>query len=227
MAVTETNTVNHHPGMLGRKIGMSQVVAEDGTVTPVTVIQTQATVVGKRTADKHGYNALILGFGERKAKHTSKPKAGQFAKAGVKIALLTREFRCDAEFAAKYEVGAEVKPEDVFAVGQFVDVAGVSRGRGFTGVMRRHNFSGAKASHGVHEYKRHGGSIGTNMTPGRVFPGRKMPGQHGNTRVSVLNQKIVSVLADKGLVLLAGGVPGARNGLIELRGAVKKNGGKA
>lgn len=206
---------------------MSQVVAEDGTVTPVTVIEAKATVVGKRTVEKHGYTALVLGFGERKAKHTSKPSAGQFAKAGVKAALLTREFRCDEAFAAKYEVGAEVKPEDVFQVGQFVDVAGTSRGRGFTGVMRRHNFAGAKRSHGVHEYKRHGGSLGTNMTPGRVLPGRKMAGQYGNTRVSVLNQKVVSVLADKGLVLLAGGVPGAKNGLVELRGAVKKNGGKA
>jgi large subunit ribosomal protein L3 len=218
--------VNQYPGILGRKIGMSQVVAEDGTVTPVTVIEAKATVVGKRTVEKHGYNALVLGFGERKAKHTTKPNAGQFAKAGVKIALLTREFRCDAAFAGKYEVGAEVKAEDVFEVGQLVDVAGVSRGRGFTGVMRRHNFSGAKRSHGVHEYKRHGGSLGTNMTPGRVLPGRKMAGQYGNTRVSVLNQKVVSVLADKGLVLVAGGVPGAKNGLVELRGAVKKNGGK-
>jgi large subunit ribosomal protein L3 len=219
--------MNQYPGILGRKIGMSQVVADDGTVTPVTVILAQATVVGKRTADKHGYTALVLGFGERKAKHTSKPRAGQFAKAGVKPAVLTREFRCDAAFADKYEIGAEVKAEDVFSVGQFVDVAGVSRGRGFTGVMRRHNFSGAKRSHGVHEYKRHGGSLGTNMTPGRVLPGRKMAGQYGNTRVSVLNQKVVSVLADKGLVLIAGGVPGAKNGMVELRGAVKKNGGKA
>lgn len=219
--------MNKYPGILGRKIGMTQVVAEDGTVTPVTVIQAQATVVGKRTAEKHGYDALVLGFGERKAKHTSKPAAGQFAKAGVKAALLTREFRCDAAFAANYEVGAVVKPEDIFQVGQFVDVAGISRGRGFTGVMRRHNFAGAKRSHGVHEYKRHGGSLGTNMTPGRVLPGRKMAGQYGSTRVSILNQKVVSVLADKGLVLVAGGVPGAKNGLVELRGAVKKNGGKA
>lgn len=220
--------MNKFPGILGRKIGMSQVVSEDGVVTPVTVIEAKATVVGKRTQEKHGYDALVLGFGERKAKHTSKPEAGQFAKAGVKPALVTREFRCDAEFAAKYEVGGEVKPEDVFEAGQLVDVRGVSRGRGFTGVMRRHNFSGAATnSHGTHEYFRHGGSIGTNMTPGRVLPGRKMPGQYGNETVSVLNQKVVSVLADKGLVLLHGGVPGARNGLVELRGAVKKRGGKA
>lgn len=219
--------MNQYPGILGRKIGMSQVVAEDGTVTPVTVIETKATVVGKRTKEQHGYDALVLGFGERKAKHTPKPVAGQFAKAGVKAAILVREFRCDADFASKFEVGAELKPEDVFEVGQLIDVRGLSRGRGFTGVMRRHNFSGANSSHGTHEYFRHGGSLGTNMTPGRVLPGRKMAGQYGNQTVSVLNQKVVKILADKGLVLVHGGVPGARNGLVELRGAVKKRGGKA
>lgn len=218
--------MNEFPGILGRKIGMSQVVAEDGTVTPVTVIEAKAIVVGKRTQEKNGYDALVLGFGERKAKHTSKPLAGQFAKAGVKPTTVVREFRCSAEFAAKYEIGGEVKPEDVFEPGQLVDVRGITRGRGFTGVMRRHNFAGAKSSHGAHEVFRHGGSIGTNMTPGRVLPGRKMAGQYGNEKVSVLNQKVVSVLADKGLVLLRGGVPGSRNGLVELRGAVKKRGGK-
>lgn len=218
--------MNQFPGILGRKIGMSQVVAEDGTVTPVTVIEAKATVVGKRTKEQHGYDALVLGFGERKAKHTPKPLAGQFAKAGVKPALVTREFRCDADFVAKFEVGGEVKPEEVFDAGQFVDVRGLSRGRGFTGVMRRHNFAGAKNSHGAHEYFRHGGSLGTNMTPGRVLPGRKMAGQYGSQTVSVLNQKIVRIIPDKGLVLVHGGVPGARNGLVELRGAVKKRGGK-
>lgn len=218
--------MNQFPGILGRKIGMSQVVAEDGTVTPVTVIEAKATVVGKRTKEKNGYDALVLGFGERKAKHTPKPVAGQFAKAGVKPALVTREFRCDAEFAAKFEVGGEVKAEDVFEAGQLIDVRGISRGRGFTGVMRRHNFAGAKNSHGTHEYFRHGGAIGTNMTPGRVLPGRKMPGQDGNQTISILNQKVVKVLADKGLILVHGGVPGARNSLVELRGAVKKRGGK-
>lgn len=218
--------MNQFPGILGRKIGMSQVVSEDGTVTPVTVIEAKATVVGKRTKEKNGYDALVLGFGERKAKHTPKPLAGQFAKAGVKPTRVTREFRCTPEFAANYEVGAEVKPEDIFEPGQLVDVRGITRGRGFTGVMRRHNFSGANSSHGTHEFFRHGGSLGTNMTPGRVLPGRKMAGQYGNEKVSVLNQKVVKVLADKGLVLLHGGVPGARNSLVELRGAVKKRGGK-
>ena len=217
--------MNSHPGTLGRKIGMSQVVAADGTVTPVTVIEAKALVVGKRTQEQHGYDALVLGFGERKAKHTSKPLAGQFAKAGVEPMRVTREFRCDAEYAAKYELGAEIKLDELFEPGQFVDVRGVSRGRGFSGVMRRHNFRGSGRSHGAHEVKRHGGSIGTNMTPGRVFPGRKMAGQSGNKSVSVLNQKIVQVLADKGLLLVHGGVPGARNALVELRGAVKKRGG--
>ncbi len=218
--------MNSHPGTLGRKVGMSQVVAEDGTVTPVTVIEAKAVIVGKRTQEKNGYDALVLGFGQRKAKHTHKPLAGQFAKAGVEPMRVTREFRCDAEYVGKYEVGAEIPLDELFEPGQFIDVRGVSRGRGFSGVMRRHNFRGSGASHGAHEVKRHGGSIGTNMTPGRVFPGRKMAGQSGNKAVSVLNQKIVRVLADKGLILVHGGVPGARNGLVELRGAVKKRGGK-
>src|SRR5690606_41646463 len=108
----------------------------------------------------------------------------------------------------------------------FVDVQGVSRGRGFTGVMRRYNFKGAVASHGSHEYKRHGGSIGTNMTPGRTFPGKKMPGHHGSATTTVLNQKVFKVLPDDGLLLIRGGIPGPRNGLVTVRGAVKRRGGK-
>jgi len=206
---------------------MTQLVAEDGTVTPVTVLSARCVVVGKRTAEKDGYDALILGLEERKDKHTSKPLAGQFKKAGVAPKREVREFRCTADYAAKHEVGQELKLDEIFQVDQLVDVRGTSRGRGFTGVMRRHGFAGAGASHGAHEYKRHGGSIGTNMTPGRVLPGRKMPGQHGNTKVSILNQKIAKVIADKGLILVCGGVPGAANTLVEVRGAVKKNGGRA
>jgi large subunit ribosomal protein L3 len=219
--------MNSNPGILGLKIGMTQVIGDDGEVTPVTVIDTRAVVVGKRTKEKNGYDALILGYGERKVTRTSKPLAGQFKSAGTAPKSVLREFRCDAEVVAKFELGQVLPAEEVLAVGQFVDVRGVSRGRGFSGVMRRHNFSGAKASHGAHEYKRHGGSIGTNMTPGRVLPGKKMPGQLGNKKVSVLSQKIVKILADKHLVLVAGGVPGSRNTYVELRGSVKKkNSGK-
>jgi large subunit ribosomal protein L3 len=219
--------MNTYPGVIGRKVGMTQLVAADGEVTPVTVVEVRCFVVGKRTAEKNGYDAVVLGMDDLSAKHTSKPTAGQFTKAGITPKRILREFRCDAAYAAKFELGQAVNLDDIFAVGQLVDVRGVSRGRGFTGVMRRHNFAGAKASHGVHEYKRHGGAIGTNMTPGRVKAGVGMPGQHGNRAISVLNQKVARVIAEKGLVLLSGGAPGASNGILEIRGAVKKRGGKA
>jgi len=218
--------MNQYPGVIGRKLGMTQIFTEDGSVIPCTVVESSITVVGKRTQAKDGYDALVVGSGERKEKHTNKPLAGAFKKANVTPRRTLRELRCSAEFAAGFEVGAEVKVDQLFEVGQFVDVQGVSKGRGFTGVMRRHNFSGNVRTHGTHEYRRHGGSIGTNMTPGRVKLGMKMPGQHGNKTVSVLSQKIVKVVAEQNLILIHGGIPGSRNGLVFVRGAVKRRGGK-
>lgn len=219
--------MNEQPGVIGRKLGMTQVVEDDGEVTVCTVIEASPVVVAKRTQEKDGYDALVLGHGERKEKHTSKPLAGMYKKAGVAPKRVLREFRCTAEYAAKYEIGQTVKLEDVFTDVKFVDVRGVSKGKGFAGVMKRHNFSGAKASHGVHEYKRHGGSIGTNMTPGHVLPGRRMPGQLGNKTSSVLSLRVVKVVAEEGLILVRGGVPGATNAVVEVRGAVKKSATKA
>ena len=218
--------MNQYPGVIGRKVGMTQLFSEDGTVIPCTVVESLTTVVAKRTAQKDGYDALILGFGDRKEKHTSKPLKGFFGKVKVPAQRTLREFRCSAEHAAKYEVGHQLRLDEVFSEGQLVDVQGISRGRGFSGVMRRHNFHGQSASHGTHEYKRHGGSIGTNMTPGRVLPGLKMPGQHGNRKTSVLNQRVVRVLSEQNLVLICGGIPGSRNSLVVVRGAVKRWGGK-
>ena len=219
--------MNKNPGALARTICMSQLVAEDGTVTPVTVLQVSSYVIGTRTQDKDGYSAIVLGIDEQKENALSKPLAGQFKKAGVTPKATLREFRCEPEALASVEAGKEIDLAEIFAEGQHVDVTSVSRGRGFTGVMRRYNFGGAGGSHGAHEYKRHGGSIGTNMTPGRVLPGRKMPGQHGNKQVSVLNQRVAKILPEKNLVMLRGAVPGARGALVEIRGAVKKkNGGK-
>jgi large subunit ribosomal protein L3 len=219
--------MNTNPGILGLKIGMSQVIGDDGEVRAVTVIDVKAVVVGKRTKEKNGYDALVLGYGERKGTRTSKPLAGQYKNSGTAPKRVLREFRCDAAFVAQFELGQVVPVEQVFQVGQFIDVRGVSRGRGFSGVMRRHHFAGSVTTHGSHEYKRHGGSIGTNMTPGRVLPGIRMPGQLGNKRVSVLSQKVVQILPEKGLILIAGGAPGSRNSYVELRGGVKKkNGGK-
>jgi large subunit ribosomal protein L3 len=218
--------MNTYPGVIGRKIGMTQIFNEDGTVVPCTVIESRPIVVGKRTAAQDGYDALILGVGERKEKHTTKPLAGQFKKSGAAPRRTLRELRCSAELASGFEVGQEVQLDKLFEPNQFVDVQGISRGRGFSGVMRRHNFAGAVSSHGSHEYKRHGGSIGTNMTPGRTLPGVKMPGHHGSKKTSVLSQRVVRVIGDQGLLLVRGGIPGPKNGLVFVRGAVKRRGGK-
>lgn len=219
--------MNQHPGVVGRKIGMTQIFEEDGTVVPCTVVQANPVVVGKRTKEKDGYDALMLGIEPAHERHTNKPQAGFFKKASVDPMRVVREFRCDPEFVAKFEVGQKLTLDQVFQAGQFVDVQGVSRGRGFTGVMRRHNFKGAVATHGAHEYKRHGGSIGTNMTPGRVLPGRKMPGQYGNKTCSVLSQRVVKILPEDNLILIRGGIPGSRNGLVLVRGASRRAGGAA
>lgn len=219
--------MNQFPGVIGRKLGMTQIFLEDGSVVPCTVIESNVIVVGKRTQEKDGYDAIIVGSGELKEKHSTKALAGAFKKAGVEPRRTLRELRCTAEFAASVEIGAALKVDQLFEAGQFVDVQGTTKGRGFTGVMRRHHFSGNVRTHGTHEYRRHGGSIGTNMTPGRVKKGMKMPGQHGNKTRSVLNQKIVKVVAEQNLILVHGGVPGSRNGLVFVRGAVKRRGGKA
>jgi len=218
--------MNTHPGVIGRKLGMTQVFAEDGSVIPCTVVESRVVVVAKRTQEKDGYDALVLGLDDRKEKHTNKSVAGFYKKASVGPKRFLREIRCSADFAAAQEVGQELKLDSVFQEGQFVDVSGMTRGRGFTGVMRLHNFAGQVTTHGTHEYKRHGGSIGTNMTPGRVMPGRKMGGQYGNERVSVMNQRVVKIMADENLVFIAGGIPGAKNSLVYVRGANKRGGGK-
>ena len=219
--------MNQYPGVIGRKLGMTQIFAEDGSVIPCTVVETSTFVVGKRTKEKDGYDALILGTGERKEKHTNKAVAGQFKKAGVTPRKTVREFRCSAEFAASYELGAELKAETIFEEGQKVDVQGVSRGFGFQGVVKRYHFAGNIQTHGTHEYRRHGGSIGTRMTPGRVKLGMKMPGHMGAETSSVLNQQVAKIIGEQNLILIRGGIPGARGGLVVVRGAIKKkNGGK-
>jgi large subunit ribosomal protein L3 len=218
--------MNQYPGVIGRKLGMTQIFNEDGSVVACTVVEARPIVVGKRTQEKDGYDALVLGTGPAKEKHTTKPAAGAFKKSSVSPQRTLRELRCAAELVAKYELGQELKLEEVFEEGQLVDVQGVSRGRGFSGVIRKYKFAGMVNSHGTHEYRRHGGSIGTNMTPGRTLPGKKMPGQHGNAKRSVLNQSIVKILAEENMVLIRGGIPGSRNGLVVVRGAIKRRGGK-
>lgn len=215
--------MNSNAGVYGRKVGFTQLFTPEGNVERVTVIQAgPITVLSKRTPEKDGYTALVLGFEERKEKHTTKPVAGQFKKMNATPKRILKELRCDAEFAAKFEPGAVMKLDEIFQVGQKVDAQGVTRGRGFTGVVRRWSFAGFVQTHGTHEYRRHGGSIGTNMTPGRTLPNMKMPGQYGNEKTSVLNLVVARIDAEKNLLMLKGGVPGSANGLVLVRHAVKR-----
>jgi large subunit ribosomal protein L3 len=212
---------------LGKKLGVTQFFDDKGEVIRATVVQAGCVVIGKRTQEKDGYDALILGLGERKEKHTSKPRAGIFKKSGQSPKKIVKEMRLAAEEVAKYELGEKIAVDKVFEVGQFVDAQSKTRGRGFSGVIRRWSFAGFVSSHGTHEYFRHGGSIGTNMTPGRTLPGLKMPGHYGNETTSILNLKVVKLVPEDDLVLIEGGIPGSKNSTVIVRGAVKKkNAGK-
>lgn len=229
--------MNTHLGLIGKKLGCTQIFDSNGNVARVTVVEAgPCVVVRKRTVEKDGYVAIQLAFGERRAKLTSKPLQGYYEKNGVAARTVTnkkgrevqvyprhlKELRLTAEDASKFEVGATVSVADVFKVGQFVDVTGTSKGRGFAGVFKRHHFAGMVNSHGTHEYFRHGGSIGTNMTPGRTLPGLKMPGHLGASRSTMMNVKVAGVVADQNLVLIEGSVPGPNNGIVTVRGAVKQ-----
>lgn len=215
--------MNTNVGLIGKKLGNTQVFGEDGSVTHVTAIEVgPCTVVGKRTEAKDGYSAVIIGFGEKREKLVNKPEAGFFAKAGQKPQRTLKEFRLPAAQVEQYEVGQVIKPSECFEAGQKVDISGTSKGRGFAGVMKRHNFRGAgKDTHGTHEYKRHGGSIGANMTPGRVLPGVKMAGQYGNVRCTTQNLKVAAVMDEENILLIKGTIPGSRNGIVTVRGASK------
>lgn len=209
-------------GLIGKKIGMTQVFGADGSVLPVTVIQTgPCVVVQKRETGRDGYNALQLGFGSRKSQRVNKPEQGHMVKAGKGAFQLLREFR--SEDVGQYEVGQEIKVADLFKAGDRVDVSGTSKGRGFTGVIKRWGFAGFPGSHGTHEYFRHGGSIGNRSYPGRVFKGKKMAGQWGNERISVQNLEVIGVRAEDNLLLVKGAVPGAKRGFVFIRRAIKGN----
>jgi len=216
--------VNTNPGLIGTKLGNTQIFLDDGEVRRVTAIKAgPCVVVGKRTPAKDGYSALQLGFGSRREARVSKPEAGAFKKAGVDAQRVVREFRIDESLLERFDVGQTLGAADIFQDGQFVDVSATSKGRGFTGVMRRHNFAGAgTVGHGTHESKRGGGSIGMATTPGRTPRGQKMAGQHGNKKATILNLRVVRVLPDENIVLVEGGVPGPRNGFLTLKGAIKK-----
>ena len=207
-------------GLLGTKLGMTQLWDENNRVIPVTVVAAGPCVVTQvRTADNDGYSAVQLGFGAIKAKQVTKPSAGHFEKAGVTPRKHLVEIRtADAD---QYELGQELGA-DTFAAAEVLDVTGVTKGKGTAGVMKRHGFGGLRASHGVHRKHRSPGSIGGCATPGRVFKGLRMAGRMGNARKTVQNLTVHSVDAERGLVLIKGAIPGVKGGLVVLRSAAKK-----
>ena len=200
--------------LLGKKVGMTQVFAENGDCVPVTVVHVERCVpVLKRTAEKDGYKAVMLAYGERKAKHTNKPLRGFYDKHKVEPAKILKEFRDqDIDDDA---IGKPVSV-DVFSEGEEVEVVGISKGRGFSGVFRRFNYAGAPASHGHHESYRGTGSIGMHTYPGRVFKGTGMPGRMGGKSVHLKNLEVVRVDVENNVLLLKGSVPGANGGLIRI-----------
>jgi large subunit ribosomal protein L3 len=207
-------------GLIARKMGMTRVFDDAGMHIPVTVLQVDnCQVVSVRTEEKDGYSAVQLGAGTAKVKRVSKPMRGHFAKANVEPKKRVREFRVDTD--ALLEVGAEIVA-DHFVAGQKVDVTGQSIGKGFAGAMKRHNFAGLRATHGVSISHRSHGSTGQCQDPGRVFKGKKMAGHMGDERVTVQNLDIVSTDVDRGLILVRGGIPGFTSGWVEIRDAVKK-----
>jgi large subunit ribosomal protein L3 len=210
-------------GLLGRKLGMTQVFHDDGTALGCTVLQIGPCIVtGQRTPDKNGYAALQLGFEARPVRAMRRPLAGQLKKAGIDhTPRFLREVRVDAPEVSKYEVGKFIKAEEVFKAGDVVDVVGITKGKGFQGVMKRHKMKGFVSGHGTHEFFRHGGSIGCRLTPGRVHKGKRMSGRMGNIKCTASDLVIVKVLSDDGVVLVKGAVPGPANGLVLLKGSTK------
>ena len=213
-------------GILGRKIGMTQVFDEDGHAVPVTVLEAgPCRVAQTKTPEKDGYTAAQLAFGE--AKRPNKPTAGHYAKAGITPARHLAELRLDS--LEEYALGSEVKA-DIFEAGEMVDVIGVTKGKGFAGAMKRHGFKGLSSSHGTQKKHRSPGSIGACATPARVFKGVRMAGHMGNVRVTTLNLKVIKVDPERNLMLVRGAVPGPRGGLVMVRTAIRvtrRSAGKA
>ena len=211
-------------GILGRKLGMTQVWDAENRVVPVTVIQAgPCRVVQLKTPERDGYSAVQIAFGETRERKINKPELGHLKAASVPPAKHLAELRVDD--LAGFEIG-QVLAADVFEAGERVDVTGISKGKGFTGVMKRHNFHGQGASHGNHKKHRSPGAIGACATPARVFKGMGMPGQHGNSRVTTLNLEVVEGDSERGLLLLKGSVPGPSGSVVFVRDAVKADAGR-
>ena len=208
-------------GLLGRKIGMTRVFNDDGSAVPVTVLDVAGNRITQiKTPDTDGYAAVQVTYGKRRARRVNKAQAGHLAKAGVEAGELLREFPVKADDLANLKVGENIGV-DTFSVGQLVDVTGTTKGRGFAGVIRRHNFSSNRASHGNSLSHNTPGSISMAQDPGRVFPGKRMAGQYGNVKRTVQTLAVVRVDAERGLLLVKGAVPGADGGHIVVRPAVR------
>ena len=215
-------SLSNHLGLLGRKVGMMRIFTDDGDAVPVTVLDVSNNRVAQvKTEATDGYSALQVAFGARKASRVTKPEAGHLAKAGVEAGEITQEFRVDDDVAGKYAAGAAVPVAEVFAVGQKVDVQGTSIGKGYAGTIKRHNFSSQRASHGNSRSHNVPGSISMAQDPGRVFPGKKMSGHLGDVTTTVQNLDIVRIDEARQLLLVRGAVPGAKNGHVVVRPAVK------
>ena len=205
-------------GLIGKKVGMTQIFDEKGMIIPVTVIEAGPCVVAQvKTVETDGYNAIQLGFGEVKSSKVNKPKAGHFAKANVEAKKHLREFRC--EEPAEVKVGDEVKA-DVFAQGEKVDIQGISKGKGFQGVIKRHGQHRGPMGHGS-MYHRRPGSMGSTSTPGRVFKGKKLPGHMGVQKITIQNLEIIKVDMDKNVLLVKGSVPGPKGAILKIKSSVK------
>ena len=214
MATTKTTK-----GLLGKKLGMTQVWDENNKLIPVTVVEITPNVVTQvRTPEIDGYSAVQIAYGQIDPRKSNKPATGHFDKAGVTPRRHLTEVRTSD--ASDYNLGQEIAV-DIFEAGQLVDVVGTSKGKGFAGVMKRHNFKGVSSSHGSHRNHRKPGSIGASSTPSRVFKGMRMAGRMGGDRVTVLNLKVHAVDLEKGLILVKGAVPGARGRIVFVRNAVK------
>jgi large subunit ribosomal protein L3 len=206
--------------ILGEKLGMTQVFADDGRAIPVTIVQAGPCVVAQiRTTERDGYSAVQLGYGEIKESRVRKPAKGHFAKAGIAPTRHLVEVRTDD--AGSFEKGAKITVES-FAAGEHVDVIGISKGKGFAGVMKRHNFHGKPDSHGTERKHRSTGSVGAGTTPGRVFKGMKGPGRLGGDRTTILSLEVVESDPERNLLLIKGAIPGSNGGLVMIRNAVKK-----
>jgi large subunit ribosomal protein L3 len=218
--MSATKTERTVKGMLGTKLGMTQLWDANNRIVPVTVVQAGPCVVTQvRTPEADGYSSVQLGFGAVKPKQLTKPSAGHFEKAGVTPRKHLVEIRTSD--ASEYTLGQELSA-DIFAEGEVIDVTGVGKGKGTAGVMKRHGFAGLRASHGVHRKHRSPGSIGGCATPGRVFKGLRMAGRMGVDRVTVQNLTVHAVDAERGLILVRGAIPGNKGGLVVLRSAAKK-----